>query len=96
MDNSQKIDKQYGYTKNMNLNIKNMISVKQELNNRLLYLCPEIFFDGTKGGIKLMMVVEPSSEQINWSVYEGDHRKEFRSFEQACDYYIKAIGKNKC
>ena len=65
---------------------------KQELYNRLLYICPEIVIDGTTGGIKLVMLVTASTKHINWIVYESDHRKEFEYFDEACDYYIKAIG----
>lgn len=39
------------------------------------------------------MIVEASSNQINWVVYEGDHRKEFQNFDEACDYYIEMINK---
>lgn len=66
---------------------------KQELNQRLLFFNPEIAFDGTIGGIKFVMIVEASSNQINWVVYEGDHRKEFQNFDEACDYYIEMINK---
>ena len=65
---------------------------RQQLENKLLYFNPEIVFDGTIGGIKLVMKVDSYSEQINWSVCEGDHYTEFSSFNEACDYYLNAIG----
>ena len=65
---------------------------KQELNSRLLYFCPEIIFDGTTGGVKLVMGIDALNGQINWTVYEGDHRKDFQSFEEACEYYINIMG----
>lgn len=64
---------------------------RQQLENKLLYFNPEFVFDGTIGGIKLVMKVDLYSEQINWSVCEGDHYTEFSSFNEACDYYLKAI-----
>ena len=66
---------------------------KQELNQRLLFFNPEITFDGTIGGIKFVMIAEAFSNQINWVVYEGDHKKEFQNFDEACDYYIEMINK---
>lgn len=65
---------------------------KQELNQKLLLFNPEITIDGTIGGIKLVMKVDPYNEQIHWCVYEGEHCTEFTNFQEVCDYYIKAIG----
>lgn len=65
---------------------------KQELNQKLLLFNPEIAFDSTVGGIKLVMKVNPYNEQIHWVVYEGDHCSEFNNFQDACAYYVKAIG----
>ena len=67
---------------------------KQELNQRLLFFNPEITFDGTIGGIKLAMKIDTSNKLINWTVYEGDHFTRFQSFDEACDYYVKAIGED--
>lgn len=64
---------------------------KQELNQRLLFFNPEIIFDGTIGGIKLVMNIDTFNKLINWTVYEGDHCTRFQSFDEACDYYIKTI-----
>lgn len=65
---------------------------KQELNQKLLLFNPEIALDSTVGGIKLVMKIDPHNEQIHWVVYEGDHCTEFTDFQDACDYYVKAIG----
>ena len=65
---------------------------KEELNKRLLFFNPEIVFDGTLGGIKLLMTVDAFNEHINWSVQEGDHYTDFNDFEEARDYYLKVIG----
>ena len=46
---------------------------KRELDERLLFFNPEIVFDGTSGGIKLLMEVDAFNGHINWSVQEGDH-----------------------
>lgn len=62
---------------------------KEELNERLLFFNPEIVFDGTIGGIKLLMEVDTFNEHINWSVQEGDHYTDFMDFEEARDYYLK-------
>lgn len=64
----------------------------KELNQRLLFFNPEITIDGTIGGIKLVMKVDPYNEQIHWVVHEGDHCSEFNNFQEACAYYVKAIG----
>ena len=65
---------------------------KEELNERLLFFNPEIVFDGTLGGIKLIMEVDAFNEHINWSVQEGDHYTDFENFEEARDYYLKVTG----
>ena len=65
---------------------------KEELNERLLFFNPEIVFDGTLGGIKLLMTVDAFNEHINWSVQEGDHYTDFNDFEEARDYYLKVTG----
>lgn len=64
---------------------------KQQLKTKLLYFNPEIVFQGTIGGIKFVMQIDSYDEQINWSVYEGDHCTGFSNFNEACDYYLKAI-----
>ena len=66
--------------------------IKEELNERLLFFNPEIVFDGTIGGIKLLMEVDAFNGHINWSVQEGDHYTDFNDFEEARDYYLKVIG----
>lgn len=63
---------------------------KRELDERLLFFNPEIVFDGTPGGIKLLMTVDAFNGHINWSVQEGDHYTDFKDFEEARDYYLKA------
>ena len=65
---------------------------KEDLNARLLFFNPEIVFDGTIGGIKLLMEVDAFNGHINWEVQEGDHYTDFNDFEEARDYYLKAIG----
>ena len=63
---------------------------KRELDGRFLFFKPEIVFDGTIGGIKLLMEVDAFNEHINWEVQEGDHYTYFNDFEEARDYYLKA------
>ena len=41
---------------------------KRELDERLLFFNPEIVFDGTLGGIKLLMEVDAFNGYVNWSV----------------------------
>ena len=65
---------------------------KIELDERLLFFNPEIVFDGTTGGIKLIMEVNAFNGHINWSVQEGDHYTDFVNYEEARDYYLKVIG----
>ena len=65
---------------------------KRELDERLLFFKPEIVFDGTPGGIKLLMEVDAFNEHINWEVQEGDHYTYFMNFEEARDYYLKVTG----
>lgn len=64
----------------------------EKLNERLLFFNPEITFDATIGGIKLLMVVDAFNNHINWSVQEGDRYTDFSEFEDARDYYLVAIG----
>ena len=61
---------------------------KMDLNEWLLFFKPEIVFDGTIGGIKLLMEVDAFNGRINWSVQEGDHYTDFKDFEEARDYYL--------
>ena len=49
-------------------------------------------FDGTPGGIKLLITVDAFNGHINWSVQEGDHYTDFKDFEEARDYYLKVTG----
>ena len=63
---------------------------RRELNEKLLFFNPEIVFDGTIGGIKLIMTVDVFNGHINWEVQEGDHYTDFVDFEEARDYYLKA------
>ena len=65
---------------------------KRELDEKFLFFNPEIVFDGTPGGIKLIMEVDALNEHINWSVQEGDHYTDFNDFEEARDYYLKVTG----
>ena len=65
---------------------------KEELNKRLLLFNPEIVFDGTLGGIKLIMEVNAFNGHINWEVKEGDNYTDFNDFEEARDYYLKVTG----
>ena len=62
---------------------------KRELDERLLFFNPAIVFDGTPGGIKLIMTVDAFNGHINWSVQEGDHYTDFKDFGEARDYYLK-------
>ena len=61
---------------------------KRDLDERFLFFNPEIIFDGTLGGIKLLMTVDAFNEHINWSVQEGDYYTDFMDFEEARDYYL--------
>ena len=65
---------------------------KRELDERFLFFKPEIVFDGTLGGIKLLMTVDAFNGHINWSVQEGDYYTDFMDFEEARDYYLKVTG----
>ena len=65
---------------------------KRELDERLLFFKPEIVFDGTICGIKLLMEVDAFNGNINWEVQEGDHYTDFVDFEEARDYYLKVTG----
>ena len=62
---------------------------KRDLDERLLFFNSEIVFDGTPGGIKLLMTVDAFNGHINWSVQEGDHYTDFKDFEEARYYYLK-------
>ena len=65
---------------------------KRELDERFLFFKPEIVFDGTPGGIKLLMEVDAFNGHINWEVQEGDHYTDFVDFKEARDYYLKVTG----
>ena len=66
---------------------------KRELDERFLFFKPEIIFDGTIGGIKLLMKVDAFNGHINWEVQEGDHHYiDFQDFDEARDYYLEMIG----
>ena len=65
---------------------------KKELDERFLFFNPEIVFDGTLGGIKLLMEVDAFNGHINWSVQEGNRYTDFNDFGEARDYYLKSIG----
>lgn len=62
---------------------------KRELDERFLFFNPKIVFDGTPGGIKLLMEVDVFNGHINWSVQEGDHYTDFKDFGEERDYYLK-------
>ena len=59
---------------------------KRELDERLLFFNPEIVFDGTIGGNKLLMEVDAFNGHINWSVQEGDRYTDCKDFVEARDY----------
>ena len=65
---------------------------KRDLDERFLFFNPEIVFDGTLGGIKLLMTVDAFNGHINWEVQEGSHYTDFVDFEEARDYYLKVTG----
>ena len=65
---------------------------KGELDERFLFFKPEIVFDGTMGGIKLLMEVDAFNGNIKWEVQEGDQYTYFMDFEEARDYYLKVTG----
>ena len=62
---------------------------KRELDEMFLFFKPEIVFDGTPGGIKLLMEVDAFNGNINWEVQESNHYTYFNDFEEARDYYLK-------
>ena len=62
---------------------------KEDLNARLLFFNPEIVFDGTPGGIKLLMEIDAFNGHINWEVQEDNHYTDFKDFGEARDYYLK-------
>lgn len=62
---------------------------EEELNQRLLFFNPEIIFDGTPGGIKLLMEVDAFNGHINWAVKEGNHYTDFEDYDEARDYYLE-------
>ena len=63
---------------------------KRELDERLLFFNPEIIFDETPGGIKMLMEIDAFNGHINWEVQEGNHYTDFKDFVEARDYYLKA------
>ena len=65
---------------------------KRELDERFLFFKPEIVFDETHGGIKLLMEVDAFNGHINWSVQKDNNYTDFNDFGEARDYYLKAIG----
>ena len=65
---------------------------KRELDERFLFFKPEIIFDGTPGGIKLLMEVDAFNGHINWSVQEGSRYTDFNDFGESRDYYLKVTG----
>ena len=65
---------------------------KRDLDERFLFFSLEIVFDGTPGGIKLLMEVDAFNGHTNWEVQEGDHYTYFQDFDEARDYYLEAIG----
>ena len=65
---------------------------KRRLDERFLFFKPEIVFDETHGGIKVLMEVDAFNGHINWIVQEGDHYTDFKDFGAGRDYYLKAIG----
>ena len=56
---------------------------KRELDERFLFFKPEIVFDGTIGGIKLLMEVDAFNGHINWEVQTGSRYSVFVNYEEA-------------
>ena len=65
---------------------------KRELDERFLFFKPEIVFDGTIGGIKLLMEADAFNGHINCADQEGDHYTDIKDFGEAIDYYLKVTG----
>ena len=65
---------------------------KRELDERFLFFNPEIVFDGTLGGIKLLMEVDAFNGHINWEVQEGSPYPDLVDFAEARDYYLTVTG----
>ena len=61
------------------------MSLVTRKRENLLFFNPEIVFDGTIGGIKLLMTVDA----FNGVVQEGDHYTDFKDFDEARDYYLQ-------
>lgn len=55
---------------------------KEELNERLLFFNPEIIFDGTPSGVKLLMEIDAFNGHINWKVQEGSHYSDLMILER--------------
>ena len=55
------------------------MSLVTRKRERLLFFNPEIVFDGTTGGIKLLMTIDA----FNGVVQEGDHYTDFKDFDEA-------------
>lgn len=64
---------------------------KEKLDEKLLFFNPEIVFDSTPGGIKLLMEIDAFNGHINWEVQEGDYYSDFVNYEEARDYYLRMI-----
>ena len=47
------------------------MSLVARKRENLLFFNPEIVFDGTIGGIKLLMTIDAFNGHINWVVQEG-------------------------
>ena len=47
------------------------MSLVARKRENLLFFNPEIVFDGTTGGIKLLMTIDAFNGHINWVVQEG-------------------------
>ena len=65
---------------------------KYQLIRRLQEFTPQIIFDGTSGGIKLVIEVDAFGKTLNWLVQEGDHEKYFDNFDETADYYLEVTG----
>lgn len=65
---------------------------KEELDQKILFFYPEVVFDSTIGGVKLVLEADAFNGHITWIVYEGDYCTEFNNFPDARDYYLVAIG----
>lgn len=65
---------------------------RESLHKKLLFWTQEIIFDDVLGGPQLLLEIDAFNGHINWLVKEGDHYTDFVDFNDACEYYLEAIG----